>query len=107
MAKRKPSVRTARRARGRVHETLVRDLERLARLAAGGTPERPLAIASPAQVDPIVGTMGCPLCEGSLRLEEHAAETHGTARLRVARVRCVECGTRRAVFFRLAADVLN
>jgi hypothetical protein len=103
MPKRKPSLRTARRTRGRVHEALVRDLERLARLAAGGTPERPLVIASPALVDPMVAGMGCPLCEGAFLLEEHAAETHGGDRLRVARVRCVECGTRREVFFRLAA----
>ena len=101
MGKRKPSARTERRVRARAHEALVHDLERLARLAPGGAPDRPIAIASPAQLEPMVQAMPCPLCQGALGLEEHAAETHDGTRLRVARLRCVECGVRREVYFRL------
>jgi hypothetical protein len=101
MGKRKPSARAERRARARVHENLVQDLERLARLAPGGAPERPIEIASPAQLEPITQAMTCPLCPGALGLEEHAAETHDGVRLRVGRLRCVECGVRRPVYFRL------
>jgi hypothetical protein len=98
---RKPSDRTHRRARARVHAQLVRDQERLARLQPGGAPERPVPVESPTQVDVIAVASPCPLCGGTLRLDEHAAETLAGVRLRVARVVCTACGTRRAFYFRL------
>jgi hypothetical protein len=90
-----------RRERARVHERLVRDLERLARLAPGGAPDRPRPIVSPAQVEVIATAAPCPLCEGVLRLDQHASETHDGVRLRVARVACTTCGVRRDLWFRL------
>jgi len=101
MAKPKPSPRAARRTRARAHAELVRDLERLARLAPGGAPERPRAIDSPAQVEVIAAATPCPLCRGGLRVDEHASETRDGVRLRVARVACTTCGVRRALWFRL------
>ena len=101
MAARRPRARQARRARGRLHTKLVRDLERLALLQAGGSPERPIGVGSPAEVEPRAEAHACPLCGGSLRLEEHAAAVAGGIRLRVARVACTACGTRRALYFRL------
>ena len=95
----KPSARTARRAQGRTRAKLVRDLERLARLAPGGAPDRPIAITSPAQVEAKAQRQTCPLCEGSLRFDEHVAETIDGARLRVARLTCAACGTHRALYF--------
>jgi hypothetical protein len=100
--RRKPTERALRRARSRTHATLVRDLERLAQLAPGGSPGRPIDIASPAQLEPIALATACPLCNGSLRLEEHVAETVDGVRLRVAAVNCVQCGVRRRLYFRLA-----
>lgn len=88
--------------RARTHEHLVRDLERLALRSTGGSPRRPIAVETPTQVEPISQGTSCPLCEGALRLEHHAAETHDGLRLRVAHVRCAQCGTRRALYFRLA-----
>jgi hypothetical protein len=107
MAKRKPSPRTIRRARARVHEGVVTDLERLARLAPGGAPDRPLDVEAPTQVEPIAEAMPCPLCQEALRVVEHAAETHEGMRLRVAHVRCTGCGVERAVYFRLARSRFN
>lgn len=107
VGKRKPSARAERRARARVHADLVHDLERLARHAAGGAPDRPIAVESPAQVEPIVEATACPLCEGSLRLEEHAAGTVDGARLRIAHVRCIGCGVARSLYFRLEPTTLN
>jgi hypothetical protein len=107
MTMRKPPSRAARRARARAHETLVRDLDRLARLEPGGCPERPVVVASPAQVEVIAERKPCPLCQGSLRVEEHAAETVDGVRLRVARMVCVVCGTRRAFYFALEAPRLH
>jgi len=80
----------------------VRDLEQLARLQPGGTPERPLDIDSPTRVEVIAQGTPCPLCETTLRLEAHTAETLGGVRLRVAHVVCPACGTKRALYFRLA-----
>lgn len=93
--------------RDRAHEQLVRDLERLAELAPGGAPARPLPVVSPAQVDVIAGATPCPLCRGVLRLDEHASETRDGARLRVARVACTTCGVRRELWFRLDDATLH
>ncbi len=107
MAARKPTARALARARARAHEELVRDLERLARLAPGGAPDRPLAIESPAQVEPIADAQRCPLCQGTLQLDEHAVEEVDGVLLRVARVTCTSCGVERRLWFRLAAPAIN
>jgi hypothetical protein len=91
----------------REHGRLARDLDRLARLQPGGSPERPLAIESPAQVEVIAAGAVCPLCEGTSRLEEHAAVMVSGRRLRVARLICTRCGIRRAIHFRLAASLAH
>jgi len=96
--------RTARRAAAREHEEMVRDLERLAALAPGGSAERAREIESPAQVDVIATATRCPVCDGPLLLEEHAAAPGGR---RTAHVRCTACGRRRALHFRLAPPRLQ
>lgn len=101
MPSRPGSPRALRRTRARAHGKLVRDLERLAALEPGGSPARPITIDSPAAVEVVATARPCPLCEGSLRVEEHAAEVIDGARLRVARLACAACGTRRARYFRL------
>lgn len=107
MGKRKPSPRAVRRARAREDQALLGDLERLARLAAGGAPDRPIDVEAPTQVEPIAEAGACPLCDGALHLVSHAAETHAGARLRVAHLRCTSCGVERARYFRLAGPSLN
>jgi hypothetical protein len=103
---RKPG-RTMRRARARAHEQLVRDIERLAQLEPGGSPGRPLPVASPAVVDVVAAAKPCPLCGGALRLDAHEAEKVDGVRLRVARVTCATCGTRRAFYFSLSQPSLH
>ncbi len=107
MAPKKKSARLLRRERARAHENLVRDLERLARLEPGGSPERPLAIDSPAVVEVRALAKACPLCGGSMKVEEHAAETIDGVRLRVARVACTMCGVKRAIYLRLDESILH
>lgn len=107
MAARKKSARLLRRLRAREQEKLVHDLERLARLEPGGSPERPIVIDSPAIVDVRAEGKDCPLCGGSLKLEEHAAETFDGARLRVARVACTTCGVKREIYFRLDEPMIH
>jgi hypothetical protein len=107
VAPRRKTGRAARRERARAHEELVRDLERLARLEPGGSPERPLVIDSPAVVEVRAVAKPCPLCGGSLRVEEHAALEIEGARLRVASVACTQCGVRRSVYFRLGGTSVH
>lgn len=94
--------RTARRASARAHGKIVRDLDRLARLEPGGSPERPLEVDSPARIEVMANALPCPLCGVTLRLDQHAAETVGGIRLRVARLTCPACRTPRTLYFRLA-----
>jgi hypothetical protein len=99
--------RRERRARVREQVELVRDLEKLARLEPGGGPDRPLAVESVAQVEVMATSRPCPLCQGGLRLVEHAAETVDGARLRIARLTCTTCGVPRARYFRLDEHALH
>lgn len=107
VAKKKLSARAARRADDRAAEKLGRDLDRLALLSPGGGPDRPIRLDSASQVEVTARGTPCHRCQGALRVEEHAAETVGGARLRVARVRCAVCGARRDIWFQLAGESLN
>jgi hypothetical protein len=92
--------RASRRAAHRQH---VRDLDRLARLAPGGAPDRPIEVDTPAVVDVMAEARRCPLCEGGLQLQQHTAETIDGERLRDAHMKCTGCGVPRAIYFRLRA----
>jgi hypothetical protein len=105
VAKKKLTARAERRERERAAEKLVRDKVRLARLEDGGAPERPVRVESASQVEPHALAMACLRCGGAPRLVEHAAETHGGDRLRVARLECPRCGTRREIWFRIAPEL--
>ncbi len=99
--------RSERRERDRAQAKLAKDLERLWKLGPGGSPERPIAITSPSEVEVLAKSTRCPICQGELRVEEHAAETLGSVRLRVARVVCVLCRAPRSIYFQLRATTLN
>jgi hypothetical protein len=99
--------RAQRRAEDREAQKLSRDLEKLADMGEGGSPERAIRISSPAEVEVQARATRCPVCQGELRVEEHTAETLGGARVRVARVVCAVCRRKRAIYFRLAGSSLN
>ena len=103
MAEKKPRPRAARRQLERQAAKLARARERLADLEAGGSPERPIEIASASQVEVEARSRRCPRCDGELRVDDHDAATIGASRLRVAQVSCPRCGARRAIYFRLSA----
>lgn len=90
-------VRQAQRAR----EQLAADRSRLFALEAGGSPARPLEVSSASVVETHALAVPCPRCDGAHELVEHAAITVDGVRLREARLRCRQCGTRRSLFFRL------
>jgi DNA-directed RNA polymerase subunit M/transcription elongation factor TFIIS len=99
--------RTERRTQDRARAKLARDLERLFKLGAGGSPDRPIVISSPSEVEVQARGTPCPICQGELRVDEHRAETVGATRLRVAKVTCAACGAGREIYFQLRASTLN
>ena len=58
-------------------------------------------IDTPPLVDVRAAATPCPLCAGTLRLDEHVAETIDGVRLRIARVTCSVCGIARELYFKL------
>lgn len=95
------SGRRERRERERELAKGVREREKVARLLPGGSAARPIEVSSASVVEVQAKSFPCPLCGGGLRVEEHAAKSIKGEMLRVVRVRCVQCGTPRELFFRL------
>ena len=100
-AKKTVSPRSQRRAASRAGGKLTDARERLAALEAGGTARRPIDVASSSQIEVQALSLGCLRCDGTYRLEEHAAQSIGGARLRVVRMTCAACGAKRTVYFRI------
>jgi hypothetical protein len=115
MAKKKLSPRAERRSFERAAKKLGEGRERLARLEPGGDPARPVSLDSASQVEPHALALTCLRCGSPYRLDEHAAvpvprpSREGAAPeiLRVAKLRCSQCGARREVWFRLAPALPN
>lgn len=99
--------RAERRERDLGRQRLAQEIERLAALEEGGSPQRPIAIDSTAVVEIRAVARPCPLCGEPLKLDAHTAEVIDGIRLRVAAVACTLCGTRRAVYFRLAEPAVH
>jgi hypothetical protein len=100
---RKPRERTARRVRERDARHLVRARERLAALSVGGSAQHPIEVSSPAVIEPRVGSLRCPQCEGSYGFDDHQTE----AGLRVISVTCRLCHVSRKLWFRLVVNEPN
>jgi predicted Zn finger-like uncharacterized protein len=99
VGKKRPE-RTARRKAEREARQLVRDRERLAALVPGGSPERPIEVASSSVIDGRARSQRCPQCDGSYRIDDHQADS---ATLRMIAVTCQRCGVARRLWFRIAA----
>jgi transposase-like protein len=109
MAKRPPKrgERTVRRQQERTQAKLQNDRERLFELEPGGRPERPLEAHSAAVIETQATSVPCPRCGGSQEVVEHSALVHNGIRLREAKLRCRQCGTKRSLWFRIIGPSLN
>jgi hypothetical protein len=107
MGAKKLSARAIRRAHARAGEKIAASRERLARLEVGGAPDHPVVVDSASQVEVHALSLRCVRCDGPYRLDEHLAETVGGQRLRIAKLVCVACGTRRSLYFRIAPPRMN
>jgi hypothetical protein len=105
VAKKKTSPRNERRAATRDAEKLAESRQKLARLEAGGVPDRPIEVESASQIEPHATATRCLRCDGANRLVDHAAETIDGVRLRAAKMACVQCGTTRTIWFRIAVTL--
>ena len=95
MAKR---ARTERREAARDAEKLARARLELAALEPGGAPDRPIEVTSASTIEPRASSMPCAACGAmGVRIDEHAVVDD----VRVVRLNCQRCGTRRDVFFRV------
>jgi len=97
--------RTERRVRERAARELARDRHKLALLSAGGTPERPIEVTSAAVIPVRARGTPCPLCEGTLRLDDESASTKDGRLIHGAHVTCVSCGIARVLWFRVAPSL--
>jgi hypothetical protein len=98
--------RKARRALERDLDK-ARDLaRRVHELGPGGSPDRPVELVSPSQVDVDAVARPCPICAGTLQLDAHEVAEHRGLRLRLARSHCRACGARWSRYYRIGA-VLN
>ena len=95
--------RTERRVRERAARQLVRDRQNLAALERGGAPERPLDVPSTSVIAGRVRSTPCPLCAGTLRIDEESAESRDGKLLHAAHVSCISCAVARILWFTVAA----
>ncbi|HEY4015650.1 MAG TPA: hypothetical protein VGM06_20060 [Polyangiaceae bacterium] len=107
MAGKRLRPRAERRQAARSEDRIARGRERLARLDPGGVPERPIDVESASQIEPHAAATACLRCEGANRLKEHAAEIVGGDRLRIVRMECARCGTKRDLWFRIMTPLLS
>jgi hypothetical protein len=99
--------RTARRKDERKLRELVTAREKLAALAPGGSPERPIVVETAAVVELRAGDSRCVQCQGRMRIDSHRAETVGGELLRVVDARCLSCGTPRSLWFKIVPHLAN
>ncbi len=99
---------------GRRYLQLLRDKEREQQLAydalrradqfdalPGSSPGNPLGIPTPSVVEVKAESIRCPVCDKPFSVHQHRAETIGGVNLRIADVRCGDCGSEREIYFQL------
>ena len=101
----KKRARSQRRARERAARKEVRDLEKLAAAAPGGTPGRAIKVSTPAVIEPQVRSMRCPQCGVELEPAEVTARSTDAGLLRVATTRCRLCHAPREIWFTIGPTV--
>ena len=108
--KKPPRARTLRRAAANDVHKLRRKLDRLEAELPGGSPARPVAVASASVVEVRARTERCLACEGELTIRAHEAERGASsARDQIRRVdlTCSSCRRPRSLWLRIEPPVAN
>jgi hypothetical protein len=101
---RPPRARRQQREQQRALGKSVRQLERLAAEMPGGSPERPIDVASASVVETKARAIRCVQCD-AIEMELRGDRATSTARgvLRELAMVCRQCHAPRAVWFRITA----
>lgn len=78
--------------------------ERLASLERGGSPDRPIRVASASVIESRTAALACPHCGGAYRVHEH---TRPVPSLRKVDVACRHCSTPRTLWFTIVPSEPN
>lgn len=81
-------------------EKLTQARSKLLELEPGGTPERPLEVATASVIEPKARAVHCPRCDEPFDVTNHEVEA---GRLRRTTVQCRQCGGTRSLWFRVNA----
>lgn len=93
------------RERGLREQILER--ERAAMLRPGGSPERPIEVASVAVIELRAEAQPCLHCDAHPRIEAHSAEKIADRSLRKLSLRCPRCHASRVLWFALTPSLMN
>lgn len=105
--KRPVRARNLRRELERSDDKLARARRRLIALEPGGSPERPIDVASASVIEARAEGVACPDCAGALRVQEHGARAHQGELLRPVVLACRSCGAPLTLFFRIVTVAPN
>ena len=96
--------RTARRQAERGLRKDVRQTEKLAAAAPGGSLATAVVVTTPAVIDPHVRSARCPQCGGEFDVRTDRAEG---PHVRAVNVICRQCHAPRELWFRIEAPLAN
>ena len=96
--------RTERRRAERKLRDVVQLRTKLADLEDGGTPERPIAAATPSVIESKTATKACPLCGGGVVITGHDVVQREGHSLRAVRAKCKLCHVERTTYFEIRAE---
>ncbi len=99
--------RTLARAALRDVQKLAEARVKLAALEVGGSPERPLEVASASLVEPRALQHTCLACEGPLELVDHRVRHEASGLVREVVAQCKRCTKRRTLWLRVAPPQLH
>lgn len=88
-------------------DRLVQDRIRLAKLEEGGSPERPIDVISPSQIDSKAVEAHCLKCDSETRVESHEVEVVDGVPLRAVVAACRRCPGKRKFYFRVVRSLAN
>ena len=75
--------------------------------AAGFTPSNPLRVTSAAAIEPRAESVGCPVCEGPLHVQEHEAGDELGEPMRRLALKCGTCGRHQTLYAVIEAHLPN
>lgn len=103
-----PSIRWSAPARAFTdEERALRPVPRGPFAPAGDRPDAAIAVRSASEIEVHARREECPECEGTLKVEEHRAETIAGRSLRVVVLECTRCGALPVRYFEIRKQALS